>query len=131
MDKMKIRREIRRATQAYHAFLEAHFALMGTPPVGTATPKSKPRKEEEEEANRASGDKRSPDEVEVVANRLLKAIFANPGLRIEELADLLGVPSRTLKLPARKLVQAKKVKTTGERRGTRYKARAGVSPFKR
>lgn len=43
--------------------------------------------------------------------------------RVEELAKSLRTSTRSLRLPLKKLIAAKKVKTTGQRRGMRYTAR--------
>lgn len=43
--------------------------------------------------------------------------------RVEEIAKSLRTSTKSLKLPLRKLIDAKKVKTQGQRRGMRYTAR--------
>ena len=52
---------------------------------------------------------------------LLGAIARKPGLRIEEIAKNLGVPSKSLKAPVARLVKAKKLKKSGLARGTKYR----------
>lgn len=43
--------------------------------------------------------------------------------RVEELAKSLRTSTKSLRLPLKKLIAAKKVKTSGQRRGMRYTAR--------
>lgn len=74
-------------------------------------------------APRPSGAKRSPAELDQLQNDLLSAITNNPGLRIEALAQVLGVPSKTLTLPTRKLLNTKKIRKKGEKRATTYFAK--------
>lgn len=54
--------------------------------------------------------------------RLFKEIKKQGGRRLEELAVAIGVDSKRLKLPARRLVAAKRVKKSGQARGTKYRA---------
>ncbi len=52
---------------------------------------------------------------------LLREIGKKPGQRIEEIAKILGVNSKSLKAPVARLVKAKKLKKTGQARGTKYR----------
>lgn len=67
-----------------------------------------------------SGHNRSPEALERITHRLHEHIRQNPGQRMEEIARALGVPSRELMLPAKKLIQAGSVKTKGAKRATTY-----------
>jgi hypothetical protein len=71
----------------------------------------------------AKGAKRSPESLETLSNDLLARIKKNPGERIEEIAEALGTTTKELTLPARKLVEGRKVKTRGQKRATRYFAK--------
>ncbi len=71
------------------------------------------------------GAKRTPAELEALSERLLATIRAQPGLRIEQLADVMAVPSRSLTLPMRKLLTARKVRKKGAKRATTYFVRQG------
>lgn len=64
---------------------------------------------------------RGPAEADL-DDRLYREIKKQGGRRLEELADALGVDSKRLKLPARRLVAAKRVKKSGQARGTKYRA---------
>src|SRR5262249_28146256 len=68
----------------------------------------------------ASSGRRSSDDVEKQADLLLGYIKKNPGKRAEEIAAEVGLSTKTLVLPMRKLAAAKKVKTQGQKRATRY-----------
>ncbi|MBI1944676.1 MAG: hypothetical protein HYS27_03210 [Deltaproteobacteria bacterium] len=57
----------------------------------------------------------------VDAAALLREIARKPGLRVEEIAKNLGVPSKSLKAPVASLVKAKKLKKSGAARGTKYR----------
>lgn len=66
------------------------------------------------------GQKRTPEELAELTDDLRIYISKNPGMRIEEIARGMGATSKALVLPATKLLAAKKIKTTGQRRATRY-----------
>jgi hypothetical protein len=72
---------------------------------------------------RAPGAKRTPEELEQMTSALLAYVQKNPGQRIEEIASGMGVGSKELTLPAKKLIAGKKLKTRGQKRATRYSAR--------
>ncbi|MCC7073580.1 MAG: hypothetical protein IT383_19885 [Deltaproteobacteria bacterium] len=63
------------------------------------------------------GADRSP----VGAAALLREIARRPGLRVEQIAKNIGVPSKSLKAPVAQLVKAKKLKKSGAARGTKYR----------
>ena len=73
-------------------------------------------------ARRAKGERRSSEDVDATAAQLLAYIKANDGKRIEEIAKGMNMYTADLKLPAQKLLAAKAVKTTGQKRGTKYYA---------
>lgn len=69
---------------------------------------------------RRKGAKRDPKELEALVGKLASAIKSKPGLRIEEIGRALGIATKELALPAKKLLAEKKIKTTGNRRSTKY-----------
>jgi hypothetical protein len=69
---------------------------------------------------RAKGAKRSQDELERLTGRLLTYVKANAGQRIEQIAKGMGVSTRELNLPAKKLLANKSLKTKGQKRATQY-----------
>jgi len=73
--------------------------------------------------NRAKGEKRDPQLLEHLTERLRGFIAKNAGQRIEQIAVSLGTTTKELALPAKKLIAEKKVRTTGQKRATKYFAR--------
>jgi hypothetical protein len=69
---------------------------------------------------RASGAKRPPAELAKLTEKLDDYIKAHPGLRMEVIAKAIGAPPRELRLPATKLVAAKKIRAVGQKRGTEH-----------
>ncbi len=69
---------------------------------------------------RAKGAKRTPEELEALTKTLLAAIKKAPGSRIEEIGKTINVATKELALPVQKLFEAKAIKTTGQRRATKY-----------
>jgi hypothetical protein len=67
-----------------------------------------------------AGSKRSPAELAALIKRLHSHIAKNPGLRIEKIGDGLGVPTKALVLPVKRLISEKKVTTKGQKRATVY-----------
>lgn len=72
---------------------------------------------------RKKGKKRSPESLERLTETLLESIRSGPGRRIEEIARELETGTKELALPARKLLDAGRIKTTGQKRATKYFAR--------
>jgi predicted transcriptional regulator len=81
--------------------------------------------------SRSPGAKRPPAELEALQLRALSAIKAQPGLRVEELNKALHLKPGTLALPIKKLLAEKAIRTTGERRATKYFAAGSAKPAKR
>ena len=71
-------------------------------------------------APRRKGQKRDPALLAHTTDSLLAFIKTNKGQRIEEISKSLGVSTKELALPAKKLISTKKIKTKGQRRATRY-----------
>jgi hypothetical protein len=71
-------------------------------------------------SSRAKGAKRSPDELEKLTARLAGFIKSNAGQRIEQIAQGMGVSTKELSLPARKLLAKKAIRTKGQKRATQY-----------
>jgi hypothetical protein len=60
--------------------------------------------------------------VERIAAKVLAHVKANQGHRLEEIGVALKVPTKDLKRPVANLLEAKKLRTTGHMRGTKYVA---------
>jgi hypothetical protein len=72
---------------------------------------------------RSKGAKRSPEELEALVKKLHAHIAKNPGQRIETIGAGLGIPTKELALPVKKLVGEKKLTTKGQKRATIYFAK--------
>ncbi len=77
--------------------------------------------------------RRSSEDVEALASAILTHVKANVGQGVTEIAGALRRTSKDLKLPIQKLLAEKKLKTTGQKRGTKYHAggRGGGATRKR
>jgi hypothetical protein len=64
--------------------------------------------------------RRSAAELEELGERLYEAVCAKPGETMMVLAARLGTSSRSLERPAGRLRRAGRVRSIGERNGTRY-----------
>lgn len=71
-------------------------------------------------ADRKKGEKRTPSQLLAVKKALADYITRHAGERIEEIAKGLAIPSKDLSRPAKQLIEAKSIKTTGEKRATKY-----------
>jgi len=69
---------------------------------------------------RSPGEKRPPNELAKLTERLGDYIKSNPGARMEAIAKALGTPTRDLNLPIKKLFAAKKIRSEGHKRATEY-----------
>lgn len=58
--------------------------------------------------------------VDAAAAKLVEYLAKNPGQSLEQIGKGLNTPTKNLKLPIKKLLGDKKLKTTGQRRGTKY-----------
>jgi len=64
--------------------------------------------------------KRTPAELAALIKRLHHHIAKHPGLRIEKIGSGLGLPTKALVLPVKRLISERKVTTKGQRRATVY-----------
>lgn len=74
--------------------------------------------------------RRTEAEVEAASQEIYDYVAANPGQGAEQIRAALGVSSKDLKTPVTKLLEAGRVRTEGQRRGTKYfpaKGRKGAS----
>jgi hypothetical protein len=55
-----------------------------------------------------------------MADRVLAQVRSKQGQRLEEIAKAMKLPTKGLKLPVSKLMAARKLKTKGAKRGTKY-----------
>jgi|SRR2546430_1801862 hypothetical protein len=74
-------------------------------------------------SQRGKGRKRDPSEIERLTGKLLDYVKGNPGQRIEQIAAGMGISTRELNLPVKKLFSQKSLRTKGHKRATQYFAR--------
>ena len=69
---------------------------------------------------RGRGAKRTRREIEELAQTIVDYVESTPGQSVEQMSEAMGVPSGDLSLPIRKLIRARKLRSEGEKRATRY-----------
>ena len=67
--------------------------------------------------------KRTTEDVLKTADAVLAYVTENNGQRLEEISRGLSISTKNLKLPVAKLMEGKKLRTKGAKRGMRYFAR--------
>jgi hypothetical protein len=111
------------ALEAVHGALGATLATApakrgpGRPPKAaaqTAAPAPK---------RRGRPAKRTPEDVAKMGESVVAHVAKNPGQSVEQIGKALGAKTKELALPIIRMIEAKKLRTTGQRRGTRYFAR--------
>lgn len=75
--------------------------------------------------SRRRGEKRSPDELDGLADKFHEFVMKNPGLRIEQINKELGTTTKDLSLPIKKLMAEGLLKGKGEKRSRTYTASEG------
>jgi len=74
-------------------------------------------------AKRGKWQKRSAEELETLTENLVAHVKRNPNQRSEQIAEALKTTTKDLSLPLKALVEAKQLRTTGQRRGMTYTAK--------
>ncbi len=64
--------------------------------------------------------KRKPADVAKSGATVVAYVAKNPGQSVKQIGKALGVATKELALPTIRVIEARKLRTTGERRGTRY-----------
>jgi hypothetical protein len=72
---------------------------------------------------RRKGAKRTPEELEALVKKLHSFVSKTPGQRIEQIGRALGVATKELVLPVKRLVGEKRISTKGQKRATTYFAK--------
>ncbi len=75
--------------------------------------------------------RRSSADVEEVAEQVLAYVRAHPGSRLEEIGRGLGTDTAGLKLPVKELMGSGRLRTEGQKRGTKYFAGGGKGASKK
>lgn len=71
--------------------------------------------------------KRTTEELAEMAEQFLNYVRENPGQRIEAIGESLGIETKVLALPVKKLLAEGRVKTEGQKRATSYFVAGGKS----
>lgn len=88
--------------------------------LGAAKTQGRPVSRKAASPPRAPGEKRPPSELARLVEKLSEYIKAHPGLRMEAIGKGMGLPTRELNLPVKKLLAAKRVRVEGHKRATEY-----------
>jgi hypothetical protein len=100
---------VRRALEEARTTLSACLAVQGVVPAASS-----------KSMGQGSGGRRSSTDVANLAGALLAHLEKHPGQRGEEIAAALSTDTRTIRLPLKKLIEDKRVRTKGVARGTSY-----------
>ena len=71
-------------------------------------------------ATRGMRVKRTSAQIEALGSKVLSHVRSKPGQRLEEIGRALKTDTAVLKKPVANLMTAKKLRTTGAKRGTKY-----------
>lgn len=69
---------------------------------------------------RRQGGKRTPEELNAMAEAFLDHVTKHPGQRMEQISKALGYTTTELTLPVKKLLNADKIRVEGQKRATQY-----------
>lgn len=72
---------------------------------------------------RRKGAKRTPAELEALVKKFHAYVVKNPGQRIEQIGQVLAIPTKELALPVKRLMSEKKISSKGQKRATIYFAK--------
>jgi|GEM_PF-773790 len=97
--------------------------------ASSAARRPTPKKAASRKATKRAGSgkriRRSAEDLEALSGQLVAYVKANPGARLEEISAGMGIASKDLKRPVTLLLEAKKLRKTGQKRGTQYFAGKG------
>lgn len=104
------------------ALESVHEALGGGPPArrGPGRPKGSGRTRSVSRSRSGRRVRRSADDLAKIGARVLAHVRSNQGHRLEEIGRGLRTDTGVLKKPIAVLLAAKKLKTKGQKRGTKY-----------
>ena len=92
----------------------------GRPRKNAAAAPAAPKAAKAPKARKGKRAKASSADVAAAAAKVVEYLAKNPGQSLEQIGKGLNTPTANLKLPIKQLLGDKKLKTTGQRRGTKY-----------
>jgi hypothetical protein len=111
------------ALEAVHNALGGTLAIAPTKRGPGRPPKAAAQTSAPAPKRRGKPSKRTPEDVAKMGEAVVAHVAKNPGQSVEQIGKALGHKTKELALPIIRMIEAKKLRTTGERRGTRYFAR--------
>jgi len=114
------------STLVRRAALDAVASALGSPaPAPAKRGPGRPAKAAASAApaRKSKQAKRTPEDVAKMGEVVVAYVTKNPGQSVEQIKKALGVEKKDLQLPIIRLIEAKKLKTTGQKRGTKYFAK--------
>jgi hypothetical protein len=104
------------------AALEAVSGALGGvgAPAGRGRPRSIIPAAPERARGRGRGAKRTPEELAQLTEGLYEYIAGNPGQGVEAIGKALGIETKELALPIKKLIADGRISTEGQKRATKY-----------
>jgi hypothetical protein len=116
--------EIRALVESFATELEALVRQATLDQIHSALGGAAPARRTRGPGRKAAGTrgKRSSEQVDAFAARILEVVKKKPGLRGEQISKEMKTDTKSLRLPMLKLIADKKVKTKGQRRGMTYTA---------
>jgi len=110
----------RQGVEAVGALLDQHAGNTAAPARRARAVAPLGRPAAHATAERRPGEKRTPQELSALVERLFDYIQSNPGQGVEQIGRGLATPTKDLTLPLRKLMNGKRVTTKGHKRATHY-----------
>ena len=98
---------LRKALEDARGELSAYLVLQGIVPAGGSN-------------GVARSGRRTAEDVERMGSTVLDFVAKNPGQRAEQIAESLGIDTKSMRRPMQVLIGEGKVKTKGQRRAMRY-----------
>jgi len=110
----------------HEAALEAvHGALKGVGGLSAPTRRRKKATRKAANGRRKKRTRRTDADYRALGDQILAFIKANPGCGAGEVADAVGSTTTAIRPVTAELIAAKQLRTTGQKRGTKYFAGSG------
>lgn len=114
----QLEREIERLVRAHVEACHRAAAAAVERAFGTTAPRA--RSPQTRPSSRATGARRTPDEIAALGERLFRTICEHPGETMAVLAPRVGAKSAELHRPMTVLKRAGRIRSAGQKHQTRY-----------